>query len=216
MCQSFFIEETTIKMYGRRNQNKRRTWIRREVLEEIVQRTMPTAQREGISIDIYFERDERAQTDALRFGEAKADYEMKTGTVIIPSATRKAFSQLALKGLLYSLIGQIFGLYTLNPDEEARAILFSEEKRPQREAVFDYMMLQDGGTVEALVAYKVESVRRTMEMVVRHGEEMEFNRGAFAVYCKQLDQLQENLGSMIYSLALQGTRAKPVEKRYEN
>ena len=76
-------------------------------------------------------------------------------------------------------------------------------------------MLHKGGTIEALIAYKVESVRKTMEMVRKH-EEIDFNTGAFATYCNQLDQLQENLGTTIYSLATQGIMGKSEGKKYEN
>ncbi len=159
----------------------------------------------------------RAETDEniLTFGEAEIEYERKTGRVTIPAATRKTLSPVAFKGLLYSMIGQVFGVYILAPDEEARAALFSEEKTPQREALFDYLMLRNGGTLEALIAYKVESVRRTMGIVARHSEEMDFNRGAFAVYCNQLDQLQANLGEMIYSMAMNGKISRPQKETYD-
>ncbi|MBI5003465.1 hypothetical protein HZC31_08850 [Candidatus Woesearchaeota archaeon] len=188
----------------------------RLLLEEIIQRTRASAQIEKITVDIYVETFERAETEenVLTFGEAEVDYETKTGRVTIPATSKKTLSPLAFKGLLYSMIGAVFGAYFFKTEEEEQE-LFSEEKTPQREALFDYIMLYKGGTVEALIAYKVESVRRTMGIVARHKEEMGFNTGAFATYCNQLDQLQENLGTTIYCLATKGIITRQQKESYD-
>ena len=189
----------------------------RQLLEEIIERTRATAQIEEVTVDIYVKTFERAETEenVLTFGEAEINYATRTGVVTIPAATRKILSPLAFKGLVYHMIGCVFGAYFFKLEDKEKQELFSEEKTPQREALFDFIMLHKGGTIEALIAYKVESVRKTMEMVKKH-EEIGFNTGAFSTYCKQLDHLQENLGTTIYSLATQGIMGKSEGKKYEN
>ena len=194
----------------------------RLLLEEIVQRTRESIDIERVGIEIYFETEERNEME-LSFAEAEVNYKTRTGRVIIPAVSRRMLRPLALKGLVYSMIGGVLGQFFYEEDnnKEDKGI-FSENKTPQREALFDYIMLHKGGTVEALIAYKVESIRRTIEFIRKQSTELSFNDevrfdfGAFGTYCNQLDQLQENLGTTIYSLATQGIVVKPQEKRYEN
>src|SRR3989338_7867259 len=82
----------------------------RLLLEEIIQRTTGSVAVEKVGIEVHFETEERCETE-LSFAEAEVNYERRTGRVIIPAASRRMLKPLALKGLIYNMIGGVLGQF---------------------------------------------------------------------------------------------------------
>ncbi len=209
------------------------------VLDEIIERTRDTAQETGVDFIIQFDERQGAYIDEAEDAFAVGHFESLDSdhynhyAITVSNRAQTTLSDLALKGLIYHMMGIVFGEKEIEKRQRTGEYVGSLLERMQapgcatvKEAYLDAKMLQYGGTTEALIAYKVETmidvVRR---MSVREGardKEISCTRKKFTHYCDALNATllasQSQPGDAIKLLTLTRLRQDlpAVARVYEN
>lgn len=199
------------------------------ILDEIIATTLRAAQENDVRVTIELEQESNQpiyeKTGA--YGSAKYDLEKRRGHIVISRKAKNDLSDLGLKGLLYHLIGMVYGfefcgVSTADNNAEYRevqGIIKTRSHKAETEAFFDSVMLNEGGTAEALVAYRVETAIEDFKQTKKEEQKIA-RQERFQKYCGALKKLQPKVAEIIEHLVLVRTRqylsVDPQQREYKH
>lgn len=202
---------------------------KRPILDEIIETTLRAAQENDVRVTIELEEESNQslyeRTGA--YGTAKYNLQEGRGDIVISRKAKNDLSDLGLKGLLYHLIGMVYGFAACGVSAadnnaeygEVQGMNKTRSHKVETEAFFDCLMLNEGGTAEALVAYRVETAIEDFKEA-QMNEQRIARQERFQKYCGALKKLQPKVAEIIEQLVLLRTRQylpqNPEQTRYEN